>query len=75
MKEIRRGLEDDLDVLEVVKVYFEWQQAEQRRLKLLREKQRKDAMSKILYDISFLLNILVIALDLLLKLCYNKTKK
>lgn len=36
-----------------------------RRLKLLREKQRQKAMSKILHDISFLLNILVIALDLL----------
>ena len=40
-------------------------EAEQRRLKLLREKQRKDAMSKILHDISFLLNILVITLDFL----------
>ena len=64
-EEIRRGLEDDLVVSEVAKGCFERKQAEQRRLKLLREKQRKDAMSKILHDISFLLNISIISLDLL----------
>ena len=45
--------------------YFNDEQKEEIRLKLLREKQRQKAMSKILHDISFLLNILVIALDLL----------
>ena len=64
-EEIRRGLEDDLVVSEVAKGCFERKQAEQRRLKLLREKQRKDATSKILHDIYFLLNISIIALDLL----------
>ena len=46
MEQVRLALKEGLDVSEVAKGYFEWKQAEQRRLKLLREKQRKDAIMK-----------------------------
>ena len=36
-----------------------------KKIKTIKREIRKDAMSKILHDISFLLNILVITLDLL----------